>query len=237
MPGLEIIVPVHNEEETIAETLSRLRKEVKYSNRVTIVDDHCDDGSLERLKGPDAAGDNTELVSNENRRGFANALRRGIKNVRGSEDAVVFVMADGCDDPADINRMFELVKNGYDVVCASRFLPGGKREGGAPVKSLFSYFGNRILTVLLPGRFTDWTNSFKIYRKRVIDEISPLSSGFEISLELAVKASEGAYSIKEVPTVWRERDKGVSKFGFKDVRGYLRWVMFALAFRIGLRKT
>jgi len=52
-----------------------------------------------------------------------------------------------------------------------------------------------------------------------------------------LKVSGGDYSIKEIPTVWRERDKGVSKFGFKDGCGYLRWVLFALALRLGLKKA
>lgn len=235
MTGLKIIMPVHNEEETVADTLIGLRGEIGHAGRVTVVDDHCEDASINRLKEMDGVQAGVELVRNENSAGFANALRSGISSIR-EEEAVVFFMADGCDEASDINEMLELMRKGYDVVGASRFLPGGRRTGGSRIKGVLSRIGNRMLTMLLPDKFTDWTNSFKIYRKHIFEELELSSRGFEISLELALKAAAGDYEIKEIPTVWRERGKGVSKFGLKDGCKYIRWVFFALALRLGIRK-
>ena len=75
----------------------------------------------------------------------------------------------------------------------------------------------------------DIANAFKMYRKKVIDSIDIESKGFEISMELPLKAYYLGFKITEVPTVWREREKGRSNFNMVNLApNYWRWYLWAI---------
>ena len=79
----------------------------------------------------------------------------------------------------------------------------------------------------------DIANAFKMYRKEVIDSISIEAKGFEISMELPLKAYYAGFKITEVPTVWHEREKGKSSFRmFNLVPNYLKFYLWAIKKRI-----
>jgi hypothetical protein len=79
----------------------------------------------------------------------------------------------------------------------------------------------------------DIANAFKMYRKNVIDSINIESKGFEVSMELALKAYFSGFKITEVPTVWRERTKGKSSFKMlKLLPAYLKLYLWAFYKRI-----
>jgi len=108
--------------------------------------------------------------------------------------------------------MYAKIKEGYDVVCGSRYMPGGGRIGGSRLKSFLSSWAGKSLKWILSIPTHDIANSFKMYRKEVIRAVNIESSGFEISMELPLKAYYQGFKITEVPTVWHERTKGRSNF-------------------------
>ncbi len=84
----------------------------------------------------------------------------------------------------------------------------------------------------------DPTNNFKLYSRRLLDA-TPIesSAGFELALELTVKATLAGRPVAEVPTTWRDRAQGESNFRLRKwLPHYLRWYRVALAGRLRRRR-
>jgi len=145
------------------------------------------------------------------------------------------VMADGCDDPNTIKEMYEKAKNGYDLVCASRYTKGGRRFGGPKLKGFFSEFVGRSIHLLTRIPTTDVANAFKLYRKTALQKIRIEDSGFAISMEITLKTYFQGYKISEIPTCWKGRKEGKSKFQVLKIAPlYLKWYIWALMKRAKL---
>lgn len=192
-----------------------------------MVDDHSTDKTTETVVGLSAEFKNVRLVQNLDSPGFANALKTGFRNAK--TDVVIPVMADLCDDPQTINKMYERFKEGFDIVCGSRYMKGGRKIGGPRIKSFFSRFVGISLHLFTGIPTQDISNSFKLYRKKVLDSVNIESKGFEISAEIPLKAYFSGYKISEVVTTWVNRKAGESKFKvFKQGFGYLKLYLWAI---------
>ncbi len=224
---LSIIVPAHNEEENIAQVIRRIEEIISVDYELIIINDHSQDQTAEIVSGLTAQYPNLRLINNPLEGGFANALRAGFANIRAG--LVVPVMADLCDDLNTINLMYEKINQGYDVVCGARYIKGGARIGGSKVKGFFSFFVGKTISIFTGIPTIDVANAFKMYRKKVIDCINIESMGFEISMELALKAYFQGFRITQVPTVWRERVKGKSSFKmFNLTPNYFKWYLWSI---------
>jgi len=149
---LSIIVPVRREEETIVDTLESIKTYVHTKHEVIVVDDSIT--SSDKTKDADMTEDivkryqknhkNIKILKNQpnDAHGFSLAVWRGIQAVH--RGITVFVMADGCDDLNTIDRMFEKILSGYDIVCGSRYMKGGKKIGGPKLQGFFSRIYGRI---------------------------------------------------------------------------------------------
>jgi dolichol-phosphate mannosyltransferase len=229
---LSIVVPVYREGEAARATLVALAGRAPRPHEILVVHDEPDDPTLPLVAELAAAHPQIRAVHNTLGRGPAFALRAGFAAARG--EAVCVTMADASDEPEDIARMLERLEAGYDLVAASRYMPGGRQLGGPPLKTALSRLAGRSLYALagLPTR--DPTSNFKLYRRAMVAAL-PLESGrgFEIALEITAKAFAAGYRITEVPTVWRDRTDGQSNFKlWQWLPRYLRW--YGLALRTGL---
>ena len=130
-----------------------------------------------------------------------------------------------------IDAMVRTAETGCDIVCASRFMPGGSMVGCPWLKAMLVRGGNFTLRHLarLPTR--DASNGFRLFSRRVVDDILIESDrGFCYSIELLVKAHRLGWRIGEVPANWFERTQGSSRFQiFKWLPVYLRWYRYAFA--------
>ncbi len=228
---LSIVIPAHNEEENIIEIINKIEQSVDMPHELVLINDHSTDATAKLLDGLSKQYNNIKLFENKLSKGFANAIRTGFYNTTG--EAVVLVMADLCDDLSTIKTMLDKIDAGYDVVCGCRYTKGGGRLGGSRIKGFFSYFVGRSLFFLLGLPIRDVANAFKMYRKKVIESIDIKSKGFEISMELALKAYYLGFRITEVPTIWKEREKG--KSSFKMLRlfpNYLKLYLWAIFKRL-----
>ena len=84
----------------------------------------------------------------------------------------------------------------------------------------------------------DPTNSFRLFSKKLIDNIQVESQkGFTLSLELTAKAHRLGYKMIEIPTIWKERNKGKSRFKlFSFIPPYLRWFFYIMKTSISKNK-
>jgi glycosyltransferase involved in cell wall biosynthesis len=233
--NLSVIIPAHNEEENILDVIKRIEDTLTIEHELIIVNDHSQDNTFGLVERVLCAYPNIRLVENKREKGFANAIRTGFDNASG--DIYLPVMADLCDDLETINRMYKKVCDGYDVVCGSRYIKGGKRLGGSRLKALLSSFGGSSLGFLLSIPTHDIANAFKMYRSEVIKNIEISSKGFEISMEIPLKAYYAGFRITEVPTVWKERTKGKSTFKvFKLLPSYIKLYTWAILKKMSAKK-
>ena len=146
---------------------------------------------------------------------------------------VLISMADGSDEPAIVDRMVELAKGGADVVAASRYMRGGHQIGGPPLKRLMSRVAGLTLHWFARVPTHDATSNFKLYSRRFLDAVRIESTaGFELALELTVKATLERRRIAEVPTTWRDRTAGQSNFKLRQwLPHYLLWYRVAFFHR------
>jgi glycosyltransferase involved in cell wall biosynthesis len=221
---LTIVIPVYNEAENIKNTLDALELYTSYFLEVLIVYDQPTDTTIAAVQ---SIQDNYRLVitlvQNQYGRGALNAIKTGFNKASG--DAVLVVMADMADDFRAIPAMFEQYVNSADIVCGSRYMPGGKQVGGPLIKGLMSRVAGVSLYYLTALPTHDITNSFKLYRTSLLRSI-PIEStgGFELGMEITVKAFLQGYSIVEVPSVWTDRTVGQSRFNLLTwIPHYLYW--------------
>lgn len=224
---ISIIIPAHNEEENIGEVIRRIEDLTDVPCELIVVNDHSIDKTKEVVEGLCGRYSNLRLVENVLPGGFGNAIKTGFKSA--DTEAAVLVMADLCDDLTAIKKMTARIEEGFDVVCGSRYAKGGRRLGGSKLKAFFSSFVGHSLKVLLNLPTYDIANAFKMYRKTVLESIDIQSEGFEISMEIPLKAFFLGFKITEVPTVWRERERGESSFKMhKLMPNYLRVYLWAI---------
>lgn len=228
---LSIVIPAHNEEDNIADAINKVESCVSLPYELVIVNDHSTDATAKIVNNLTRQYNNIRLIENKNDKGFVNAVRAGFDDIR--TEAVVLVMADLCDDLSTIKAMFEKINEGYDVVCASRYIKGGRRTGGSRIKGFFSGFVGRSIQILVGIPTSDISNAFKMYRKKALDNIDIKSKGFEVSMEIPLKAYFSGFKITEVPTVWRERAKGKSNFNMLKVTpDYFKLYIWAIIKKI-----
>ena len=133
--------------------------------------------------------------------------------------------------------MVAMAKGGADVVSASRYMRGGHQIGGPLLKRLMSRTAGLTLHWFGGVATHDPTNNFKLYSRRLLDD-TPIESeaGFELALELTVKATLAGRRVAEVPTTWRDRTAGESNFKLRKwLPHYLRWYWIALRSRVAGR--
>ena len=237
MQLLSIVVPVRNEAENVPPLFASLGEAVHVPCELLIVYDVDDDPTVPAAReAADGLPFPVRLVKNDLGRGPANALRAGFAAARG--DAVVVVMADLSDEVTLIDRMVARLDAGDDLVCASRYAPGGQQIGGPLLKRALSRCAGLTLHVAgLPVH--DATNSFRLYRTALLRSLTIESrQGFEISLEITVKAWRDGWRVGEVPARWSDRVAGRSKFRlWRWLPRYLQWYFYALQAGPSRRRT
>jgi hypothetical protein len=169
------------------------------------------------------------LQRNDRGPGALNAIRSGIAASRGRH--VLVGMADGSDDHSVADRMVALAEAGASLVAASRYAPGGVQVGGPRSKVLASRAAGLLLHHLGGMPIHDPTNNYKPYSRDFLDEVGIESmGGFEVALELSVKAYALGYRMAEVPATWYGRTAGTSRFELRRwLPLYLRWWVLGMA--------
>ncbi len=222
-----IIMPAYNEGEEIVVGLRRILDAVHVSAEILVVVDSPDDPTVPVVERIAAGEPRLQVLVNDYGRGPARAIRYGID--KAAAPTVVVTMADGCDDPRQIDELVLLVERGVVVAAASRYMPGGQQVGGPRLKSWMSRTAGLSLHLLANVGTRDATNSFKAYNTEFVREVGVDSDdGFEIGLELTAKARRLRRPVAEIPTIWLDRQFGQSNFKVvKWLPQYLRWYRFA----------
>jgi len=230
-PELSIVLPVYNEGEAVEPVLRALSAGVRTPHELVVVYDFDEDTTVPVIARLAAEIPGLRGLRNDLGRGVLNAMKAGI--VGTSSPFVLISMADGSDEPHVVDSMVALGRDGADVVSASRYMHGGRQVGGPPLKRLLSRVAGLTLHWFAGVPTHDPTNNFKLYSRRFLDSITiDSSAGFELALELTVKATMAGRRVAEVPTTWRDRTAGTSNFKLRKwLPNYLHWYFRAFRAR------
>ncbi|MDR1011939.1 MAG: glycosyltransferase family 2 protein, partial [Opitutaceae bacterium] len=207
------------EEESLPPTLRDIHATfaaVGIPHELVVVDDGSRDGTwtvLEKLKNeiPTLAP-----LRNPGPHGFGRAIIYGLDHSRG--DAVVIMMADASDSPADAVKYWQLLNAGWGCVLGSRFIKGGKVIDYPIIKLWINRLANFLVRLGFNIKLNDTTNAFKAYRRTVIDGCRPLiAPHFNLTVEIPLKAIVRGFTWTVIPISWQNRKHGVAKLKIKEM--------------------
>ena len=226
---VSLVIPVFNEADNVLPLLEELRSAITQAHETLLVYDFDEDTTLPPARTFAANYPQLRLIKNTAGPGVLKALKSGIAAARG--DVVVVTMADLSDDISQVDLLAEMTRRGFGVVAGSRYMKGGRQVGGPPIKRTLSRLAGLSLHWLTRIGTHDATNNFKAYNREFLDEVEIESdAGFELGLELTTKAHLAGYWIDEIPTTWRDRTAGKSRFRVVQwMPSYLRWYLRCIA--------
>ncbi len=217
-PDVSVVVPVFNESENLAHTVSAIREVLDAAGRsyeIVLVNDGSTDDTAAKMQQL-AAGDPTVVpVGYPVNAGRGRALRTGFRAARGA--FVVSIDADLSYHPGAILELLAALKAdpSADFAVGSPYARGGRAEGVPRMRLWISRTGNWVLRRLMPGGFRTYTGIFRCYRREMIQSLVLHSDGKEIHLEIMTKALALGFKGVEVPATLRGRKRGRSKFRFR----------------------
>ena len=226
-PAVSVVIPAYNEGVGVVSVLERVGSAVTLPCEIVVVVDSPEDSTVPFVEEVGARDTRVRVIVNTYGRGPANAIKFGID--RAMAPVVVVTMADGCDDPHQIDALTRLVDRGVVVAAASRYARSGQQVGGPFLKGFISRLAGLTLYHFARVGTRDATNSFKAYSKAFIDKVGIESDqGFEIGIELVAKARRHRQPVAEIPTIWLDRAFGTSNFKLVAwLPRYIHWYFYA----------
>jgi glycosyltransferase involved in cell wall biosynthesis len=225
IPGdlrLSVVIPVYNEEKTLRVLVDRVRA-VPIRKEILLIDDCSKDRTRDVLKALEAEGGSDDfnrirIFFHEVNQGKGGALKTGFAQVQG--DIVIIQDADLEYDPAEYPRLLQpIIADKADVVFGSRFLGDQAHR----VLYYWHYLGNRFLTTLSNCftnlNLTDMETCYKVFRRPVIDEITPLlvQKRFGFEPEITARVARRKLRIYEISVSYSGRTYAEGKkIGWKD---------------------
>ena len=224
---ISVIIPVYNEALTIKEIIFRVQN-VDLEKEIIVVDDHSTDGTSAQLKDINGQFENVQILTHDRNRGKGAALRTGFAAAMG--DIIIIQDADLEYDPQEYKVLLGPILDGRaDVVYGSRFLGGPHR-----VLFFWHYVGNKFLTLLADVfsnlNLSDMETCYKVFKKKVLNEIKLRSNRFGFEPEFTMKVAKKGFRVYEVPIsysgrTYEEGKKIVWKDGLKAIFAIL-WFRF-----------
>jgi dolichol-phosphate mannosyltransferase len=225
---LSVLIPAHNEALRIGATVRDIEAALTGAgipHEILVVNDNSRDGTETVLKSLSAEIASLRYVNNHPPNGYGFAVRAGLSVFRG--EAVAIVMADGSDSPDDLVAYYEKLREGYDCVFGSRFIPGARVVDYPKLKLALNRLANLFIRTLFWMRYNDVTNAFKLYRRSVIAGLQPLLAyHFNLTVELPLKAIVRGYTYTVIPTAWFNRTAGASKFKIDEMGSRYLFIVF-----------
>ena len=213
-PLLSVVIPVYNEQATIAELIGRVLAQ-PFNIEIVAVDDGSSDDSLAILRRLESEIESMRVLSQSPNQGKGAALRVGFAEAKG--DIIIVQDADLEYDPGDYSDLLVALLDGRaDVVYGSRFLGGPHR-----VLNYHHYIANRGLTALsnlcTNLNLTDMETCYKAFRREVLDGLTLREDRFGFEPEFTARIASRSLKIYEVPISYsgRDYDEG-KKIGWRD---------------------
>jgi len=220
MPSpIAFIIPALNEEAALSPMLDGLRAALDAAACPTADILVVDNGSRDATA--DVARKHGARVISEPRRGYGQACLAGIAALSDNTEIVVFLDADGSDDPEDLLRLLTPVRQGKaDMVLGSRTIAARAAGAFTPQQAFGNWLATGLMRVLFGARYTD-LGPFRVIRRKALERLRMQDTNFGWTIEMQIKAHRAGLRVLEIPVNYRNRIAGESKIS-GNLRGSLR---------------
>ena len=212
---ISVVIPLYNEEESLAELSSKLEKvfeNMKCNYEVIFIDDGSTDNSFARIKDINRRNQKFHCIKLRRNYGKSAALAKGCQSAKGS--IVITMDADLQDDPDEIPELVKVINSGYDLVSGwkkIRYDPFIKKH----TSKFFNYFTSKLSGV----RLHDFNCGLKAYKKDVVKSLKIYG---EMHRYIPALAYLSGFKVTEKPVKHHARKYGVTKFGAsRFINGFL----------------
>jgi dolichol-phosphate mannosyltransferase len=215
-----VVLPTYNEAENIVDVLEKIRKAAPDAD-VLVVDDGSPDGTAALAsKEADRLGQ-IEVMRRPEKRGLGAAYTAGFTwGLDRGYDLLVSMDADLSHDPDMVPDLLDAVQQGADLAIGSRWVRGGAVLDWPRTRLAISRIGNWYARTMLCLPYRDATAGFRAYRAallRQIDVHGLRASGYAFQVELTYRSHQLGAGIVELPIIFHERARGVSKMSWRIV--------------------
>jgi dolichol-phosphate mannosyltransferase len=225
---VSIIIPTYNESENIIQVLKSIGEHLPkdIATEAIIVDDNSPDGTGKIVEdyitdAHNEIGYTIEVMHRKTKSGLSSAILDGIQHSTG--ETVVIMDSDFSHPPKIIPQLVEEIKTSkYDIVIASRFVPGGAINGWSTKRKLISKTAKGIAKAGLGVNESDPMSGFFAFKRKILDGIKFDAIGYKMLLEILVK-TKGA-KVKEIPYTFTDRTRGSSKLDSSTMLDYVKSV-------------
>lgn len=214
-----VVVPTYNE----AGNLGHLAAAVLLAGyRLIVVDDNSPDGTgaLADELAADTSG--LDVIHRRAKAGIGPAYADGFARALASDAQVVVQMdCDFSHNPEDIPRLVHAVEVGADLALGSRYVAGGGTPDWPWKRRFLSRGGNIYSRVMLGIPVRDATGGFRAWKTEALAGLPyarARASGYSFQVEMAMRAVDSGLTVTEVPIIFRDRTRGLSKMGPEIVR-------------------
>ena len=225
--SISIIIPVYNEEDQIRITLNKLNnfKKKIYDLEIIFVDDFSSDNTKIIIEKYSKKKKFIKLIKNT-KKGLGSAISNGV--IKSRKKFICIFMSDMSDDLNDVIKYYKLIsKEDLDAVLGSRFNKHSNVIDYPLFKLILNRIFNTIVRFLFLSEYNDFTNAFKMYRRKTLLKILPIvSEHFNVFLEMPLKIIIRKYNYKIIPISWKNRKKGKSKFKVNELSSMYLFTMF-----------
>jgi glycosyltransferase involved in cell wall biosynthesis len=150
-------------------------------------------------------------VISEPRRGYGQACLAGIAALSNGTAIVVFLDADGSDDPEDLARLLTPVREGQaDMVLGSRTLAARTSGAFTPQQAFGNWLATGLMRAFFGARYTD-LGPFRVVRRQALELLKMRDTNFGWTIEMQIKAHRFGLKVVEIPVNYRKRIAGESK--------------------------
>jgi dolichol-phosphate mannosyltransferase len=221
---LSLIVPTYNEVDNIQELIERLASSLKgFDSEVIFVDDGSPDGTAEAISVYGRFYDGVKVSKRSARRGLSSAVMHGLRIAEG--DVVAVIDGDLQHPPELLPQMLAEIRQGFDLVVASRYVKDGNSSFSSSIRKSMSKIAVNLAHLLLPKTriVGDPVSGYFMMRKRILRDIKFTLKGNKILLEII--AQHNGNLIAELPYTFAVRKKGESKLGLVELINYLHLII------------
>jgi len=225
-----VIIPTLNEEATIGLTIRNVQEIVNKENlnaQILVVDDNSSENTLFIVNEIRLNQSNMDLIIRQRDHGLSQSIVEGFEKA----DSTIFIImdADGQHPPEKIPELYEKIKEGNDIVIASRYMKGGEIKNWPDERKVISWGATFLARLFFPN-ITDPVSGFFAVRKEVVYNAPLKPRGFKILLEVLGKGHWK--NVKEIPFTFGSREHGASKLKEKTIVEYGKQVFDLAQFSI-----
>ena len=214
-----IVIPTLNERENIQDLIQALFR-LYPTVHILIVDDSNDDTATRVRELQLAYSGQLHLMARSGKRGRGWAVLDGFGwAMKGLYQQVVEMDADFSHRPEEVQQLIEKSAS-FDLVIGSRYLLGSRIEKWGWKRPVFSWLANHFTYLVLGIPISDYTNGFRCYTRYAIEALEPKvikAKGYVVLSETAFQLYRKGISIGEVPTVFINRQRGISNLTFRQI--------------------